>query len=738
MEYGFTKDSAMITDSILTRTFVKCLVLMMTVLVSIVFVLPSEPAAAESSGATAMNPGRVTEESSTVLTASEAFVAAMDLCRSGRFEKASRFFEDAINLDHPLSDLCRYMHASCHIRQAEAALGPKTRSRHFSVAADSLKTLLKFYRKNPYTYPANYYLGKITLEEGKSAEAADYLETTVRTGLAKPEIVHIYPELPLAGAYDLLIRAYEKNKAWSKATDAFFERASALWLKENSFVLKELFKTLKKRYKLPYVEARYRETMASLYFRMNDFAKVAELLAGRSETMSKPHLGKILAKSFARLGRHKESISLWKDIMKLRGADGEIARECDFNIASSLYSLGLKEEAGQICVGIYGNHPKSYLADNALLLEAMNSPVPGQIEALERILRNYPQGDCAEKALVTLLDRLSEDPDRLVNLLSATASAADETEIGARCFFEISAIHSREGRHHAAAEALEELSRRHPFDYYGLVGKYGHDKVNSMAAPGAGRERRNYDKAQEITLWKGPGFSDTRAEAALEAGSHETALLELHDAIRGDPTIPGLKYNLCMVYLLAGLYTGAIRYAESFWNDREVRRAFPGLVYMVYPFAWPREVIESCGNDLDPLLVQAIIREESRFDPGDVSWSGAIGLMQIMPATGKWIADKLKDASYAQSRLFEPGFNIAYGCWYLKFLFRDLGEDVFDVAAGYNGGQGSVKKWRRKFDGLPKQAFLESIPFDETRRYVKKVLKSYLVYTRLYGTVEVR
>jgi soluble lytic murein transglycosylase len=127
------------------------------------------------------------------------------------------------------------------------------------------------------------------------------------------------------------------------------------------------------------------------------------------------------------------------------------------------------------------------------------------------------------------------------------------------------------------------------------------------------------------------------------------------------------------------------------------------------------------------------MREETHYLKDDISWTGAIGLMQIMPATGKWIAQKMENPGYRESRLFNPRVNIKFGCWYIKFLFQDLGRDIFDVVAAYNGGQGSVKKWRKAYKGLKKIDFIEKIPFSQTRRYVKKVMKSYLMYRKIYS-----
>ena len=107
-----------------------------------------------------------------------------------------------------------------------------------------------------------------------------------------------------------------------------------------------------------------------------------------------------------------------------------------------------------------------------------------------------------------------------------------------------------------------------------------------------------------------------------------------------------------------------------------------------------------------------------------------MGLMQIMPATGEQIANELGLEEY---NLTDPADNIKMGTWYLKSR-----HDVFDgnplfAVASYNAGAGPVLKWKKQFGNLPYDALAESIPYPETRGYVKRVFTSYWIYQALYG-----
>ena len=134
----------------------------------------------------------------------------------------------------------------------------------------------------------------------------------------------------------------------------------------------------------------------------------------------------------------------------------------------------------------------------------------------------------------------------------------------------------------------------------------------------------------------------------------------------------------------------------------------------------------------DPYLVAAIMREESAFDPAAVSPAGAIGLMQIMPETGEYLARKYKKRPYHTDHLFDPDTSIHLGGLYLGQLNRRFKGDIVYTIASYNAGPTAVSRWVKK-NRLEKDEFIESMPYDETRAYTKRVLRSYSQYLKLAG-----
>lgn len=146
-----------------------------------------------------------------------------------------------------------------------------------------------------------------------------------------------------------------------------------------------------------------------------------------------------------------------------------------------------------------------------------------------------------------------------------------------------------------------------------------------------------------------------------------------------------------------------------------------------------KELIEkySAEYKLDPYFVAAIIHTESGFDPDAVSKVGAIGLMQIMPETGEWIAGKLKKENFKTDALYDPETNIEMGCWYLNFL-QERFDSLPVMMAAYNAGHNKVKEWLADLQYSQDGKTLTSIPYEQTDNYVKKVTKAYEKYKEYF------
>jgi len=223
-----------------------------------------------------------------------------------------------------------------------------------------------------------------------------------------------------------------------------------------------------------------------------------------------------------------------------------------------------------------------------------------------------------------------------------------------------------------------------------------------------------------------------RAERLTLLGATDYAVLEAERVDRaaarkaigmGDGGAPGLfRY-------LAGDLRGGIRETSNVPIDP----ASPGLVDRIqYPLA--PEFLADCDrrrSGIDPLVLHAVIRQESRFQADALSSAGAVGLMQLMPRTAAETARKEKLPKPRKKDLTRPELNVRLGASYLSRLLREYGGDYLRAVAAYNAGESAVTKWWDGARGDP-AAFLEQISYKETRFYVRRVFLNLLQYYRIY------
>ena len=163
------------------------------------------------------------------------------------------------------------------------------------------------------------------------------------------------------------------------------------------------------------------------------------------------------------------------------------------------------------------------------------------------------------------------------------------------------------------------------------------------------------------------------------------------------------------------------------WNSDYVQMRF------VYMWDYQQDIITySQKNQIDPFLVAAIIKNESGFNHKAVSPVGAIGLMQIMPDTGEWIAKQMGLKDYTKDSLYQTQMNIRMGCWYVGELDDEFKHNMALIMIAYNAGRGQTKEWMKINNWSFDFNDPSKIPYPDTREYVQKVLhdrdKYYLLY----------
>ena len=252
-------------------------------------------------------------------------------------------------------------------------------------------------------------------------------------------------------------------------------------------------------------------------------------------------------------------------------------------------------------------------------------------------------------------------------------------------------------------------------DFYGLLA--AEELGRRFASSPARAARRQADRQRAES---DPGLQ--RALALFALDMRREAVREWNWALRGADD----RFLLAAADLAArsGIYDRAINTAERVNGDADLE-----LRYLA-PY---RELIEpqARAQGLELSWVYGLMRQESRFVPGARSHAGAQGLMQVMPSTGRWVARKEGIRGYQRAWLSDPRKNVMIGTSYMRMIMEGLDNDPVLASAGYNAGPGRARRWR---DSRPLEGaiYAETIPFDETRRYVKKVMANAVVYGALF------
>lgn len=251
-------------------------------------------------------------------------------------------------------------------------------------------------------------------------------------------------------------------------------------------------------------------------------------------------------------------------------------------------------------------------------------------------------------------------------------------------------------------------------DFYGMLAAEELGREFSLPAAGAPLPAATLRRAQADPALR-------RALALFRLDLRTEAVREWNWRLRDADD--DFKLAAARLALEHGIYDRAINTAE--WVDR----AGHYDLRFITPY---RDLIEPQvrAQGLDLSWVYGLLRQESRFVSQAASSAGAQGLMQVMPATGRWVARKIGMSDYRRSRLQDPQTNVLLGTSYMRIVLDDLDDHPVLAAAGYNAGPGRAKRWRdeRSLEGA---VYAETIPFDETRNYVKKVMANAVIYAAM-------
>jgi soluble lytic murein transglycosylase len=436
---------------------------------------------------------------------------------------------------------------------------------------------------------------------------------------------------------------------------------------------------------------------------------------------------------------------------------GPVAERCDdpalrgralFVLAGAVAIAGDRGEAIALYRRFVRENPGHPYADDALFLSADLLARAGRTaeaaEALGQISRDYPQGDYKDEARFKLawLAKRAGDADAAIARLLAIEEAArdvDAYEHARAAYWRGRLLAARGKAGLEAARAIwSDLARRYPADYYGLLsrarlaefaGEQGDGLPPPLTAPAP----------EEVRYDPGPLRDAQHFRAGvllMRLGLERQAADELNavdrSALAGDA-----------ILLLADALdrAGDPRSAHQILRTQaraQLRKAPEGPNLRVWRIAYPpafREMVKRwappAGVPID--LMQALMREESALDPRAISPAGAVGLTQLMLPTARSLARRLGIPLPGRATLMDPPVNIRIGARFLGDLLRRYDGSVALALAAYNAGGGAVGRWLEDRGRLDLDEWVEEIPIEETRGYVKRVLRSFAAYRLLYG-----
>ncbi|MFO8035283.1 MAG: tetratricopeptide repeat protein [Anaerolineales bacterium] len=428
---------------------------------------------------------------------------------------------------------------------------------------------------------------------------------------------------------------------------------------------------------------------------------------------------------WAYLNQYPEAVQTLLEFVDINPYHGR-APEFLFDAASVSEREGKLEQAASLWKRVYNEYPTSSYANRALFLEGIM----------------YARMNATSEALSTF------------NLYQ---QASQNIEEEAQAYFWIGKIHQTLGNNEAAQSAWSRAANVDPTGYYSerardlLQGRepfqppqdydFGYD-IEKEKREAEEWMRAAFPIPQETNLSSLGALADDprliRGTELWNLNQYDEARKEFEILRKEVDFDPASSYRLANYFLEIGLYRSAIYAARQVLNSADMSDAetmnAPMYFNRIRFGNYYQELVfpASQAYNLHPLLLFSVIRQESLFEGFVRSSAGARGLMQIIPSTGRDIAEKAGwPPNYTEDDLYRPKVSITYGASYLSYQRNYFDGNIYAALAAYNGGPGNASKWLDAA-GEDYDLFLESIRFEETREYIKSIAEIFSIYRRLY------
>lgn len=660
-------------------------------------------------------------------TAPIRFLRALASMRSGDFKFAAPEFEKLADAYPPLRDRC-LVHAGWsfeQLRQWDDAIRVFTQVKPTSrLSPDARMGLARAYRWSR--------------DSKKALEIiADYLERP-----APPWGRNV-------GAESLLVAA----DLYAARKDAKNEQATLLKLWSRHPRSKEAIKAEPRLGDLSTVPADALITRAEALIDAHQNAQgvaMIEPLLSSLKAIPDPLACKAqfaVGKGYRKLRQHAKAVATLAPLKKCK--DPELK-------ARALFTLGFSQtiSAPSLAPATYealaNAFPQNALADDSLFFAAdvllRRGDRDAAVERLIDVVDRYPNGDFAADALFKLFwiarteNRLDEALEFLTEIEGRWAKHDDSHEVE-RARYWRGRVYEFQLRKEEAIALYASVAVEHPATYYGMISRERIATLDEAKAKDVDAQVVGTGETKDpFPLYAGPLGTDPQFASAVELlrmGFGEMVPMEVLAIDR--TALPPESLRLMVLILSQSGEQRSAHGLARLWLKRDLSGRITADRRAIWEIAYPnvfRDLVvthSKSADDLDPDLLQALMREESALDPHALSWAGALGLCQLMPATAAGVAMQLKMKAPRQAQLLEPELNIQLGAKYLSdLLTRMKGVKPFALGS-YNAGESAVNRWRRENGDEDLAAWVEQVPLQETRGYIKRVLRSYNTYKLLYA-----
>lgn len=506
-----------------------------------------------------------------------------------------------------------------------------------------------------------------------------------------------------------------------------------------------------------------RRALAELLISRGEYSTAEALLREALRLLSSPEVERLLALALEKQGKREEALAQWVKLLPQKEAIDAVVRLSDD-----------PAKAGEILVqGRAYSAALDLLAqakgEKACLLRARALAGLGRyaeaVKEYERYLATFPPTAQIQLEYGQVLERLGQTQKAMNAYKAAGADGAYYLGLlleGQGALDEAVSAYLRAGSAEAkwrAARILESQGRvSEALTIYQELAE-GSARLADDAALRAYLILSRQGRAAEASKFKNslsPAFLWLLGEPVSPLSALPDPPKEVPDVVRlADALLARFPekgrewaHITLEIALSPATPSEALAIGEWYAKEGDWRRAYtvgakvlslllpcPRAYRLAYPKAWEESVLHWAQEyQVDPLLIWAVMREESGFLPTAVSSSGARGLMQLLPSTARWIAEEKLRLPYREELLFDPDYNIRLGTWYLRYLLDQFQGNTAWAVAAYNAGPGNIRRWTEKeVSSLPDlPGALRSI---ETREYLVKVLNSWLVYREVYGSL---